>query len=53
MSTRTAIGQPKKNYSHEEIVEILEKLDAAGYDVDELEELTIEEADNLSKGITN
>lgn len=48
-----AIGQPKKIYSYEEIVEILEKLDAAGYDVDELTELTIEEADNLSKGITN
>lgn len=48
-----AIGQPKKLYSHEEIVKILEKLVDAGYDVDELTELTIEEADNLSKGITN
>lgn len=48
-----AIGQPRRYYSYDEIVEIIERLEKAGYNVDELNELTIEEADDLSKGIVN
>jgi len=40
-------------YSNEDIVKILAKLEELGYNIDELEALTIEEADKLSQGITN
>jgi len=48
-----AIGLPKRMYSNEDIVKILAKLEELGYNIDELEALTIEEADKLSQGITN